>query len=161
MTESMAEILSGIEFSAAEYVTDKPSVLLRARKLYEQKTGMESAPVISEIEDELRVLFNDRKLLSVDSVIMPDELKSGNQFCIIIAGKVICGLVQVSPKRLSVEYEGYRRIYKLDDLAPVVWTEYPQEEANEYGKKQAIRILTDLYYTMMRDTVRNVSRNKK
>lgn len=155
-TESIAEILSGIEFSAAEYVTDKPSVLLRARRLYEQKTGKKSDSVIKEIDDEINILFNDRKLLSVDRVIMPDELKTGNWIGIIIDGELIYGIVQVSPKRLSVEYEGYRRIYKLDDLAPVVWTEYPQEEANEYGKNQAIRILTDLYYIKIGDNVRQV-----
>lgn len=155
-TESIAEILSGIEFSAAEYVTDKPSVLLRARRLYEQKTGKKSDSVIKEIDDEINTLFNDRKLLSVDRVIMPDELKTGNWIGIIIDGELIYGIVQVSPKRLSVEYEGYRRIYKLDDLAPVVWTEYPQEEANEYGKNQAIRILTDLYYIKIGDNVRQV-----
>lgn len=145
----IAKILVSLPFSPAEYVQDKASVMERARKLYEEITGDKSELVLSEIEEELELLFHDRKALSVEDVNMPEHLRSGCWLGIVIDGNLIYGLVQVSPKIISVEYEGHRGCSQLELLAPVVWTEYPDEEANREGKLKAVELLTDLFYSSL------------
>lgn len=151
LTSEEVKILATLSFSVKEYVCDKARIINKAREVYETETGKKSEPVLDEIKDELELLFHDRKKLSIENINMPDHLRSGSWLGIVVAGELIYGLVQVSPKTISVEYDGHRKLSQLELLAPVIWTEYPKEgsEANEDGKRKAVVLLTDLYYSAL------------
>ena len=148
-------IISRMTFSAADYVKDRESILAEALLRYTDQTGERSPEVRSEMSVLLERSFSERKELSVVNAALPDHFRDGSRFSVCVDDTVVEGLVHLSPKVLLVEMispqQGHRAGSELKILAPVIWTERPEanSEANEEGRKKAVSLLTDIYYSIL------------
>ncbi len=154
--ETAARIVSRMTFSAAEYAIDSKQILARAIALYSAQTGDHSPEATAELALLLDRSFDERKRLSICNEDLPDHLRDGSRFQICVDDTVIIGRVSLSPKDISVEilfpFQGRTAGSELMLLAPVIWTELPEpgSEANEEGREKAVKLLADIYYSMLR-----------
>lgn len=154
-TEIAAIIISRMTFSAADYVNNYESILSEAYSLYVSQTGDDSPEVKSEISLLLKQSFADRKAISVSNADLPDHFSDGSAFRICVNDTEVEGVLHLTPKDISVEivspFKGRTAGAELQLLAPVIWTESPENgsEANEDGRLKAITLLTDIYYSML------------
>ena len=143
-------------FSAADYVTDNEPILSEAYKRYVSQTGDDSPEAKSMVTLLLDRSFADRKELSVSNADLPEHFRDGSTFRICVNDTEVKGILHLTPKEISVEivtpFKGCTAGAELQLLAPVIWTERPENgsEANEDGRSKAISLLTDIYYSMLR-----------
>ena len=153
MIQQINEILVELKFSPLDYAADRAAFAAKVIAKFSKRNGFCPEQCAEEVSRELDRIYEDAKSVSVESTVMPDHLRTGDYVGIIIGGILIWGLVAISPKTLSVEisspYEGKRLSSEIELLAPRIWTEMPCEgsEANDEGKKKAVSLLTELYYS--------------
>lgn len=152
-TETAAKIIAKMAFSAMDYIRDREQIIQEAADLYTRQTGEDPACIQTDITDLVERSFAERKILSIQSVRLPGRFKDGSRFGISLNNIEVKGIVYLSPKEITVEitepFQGKRAGAMLNLLAPVIWTELPEagSEANETGRKKAITLLTDIYYS--------------
>lgn len=126
----LAQLLSGMFGSAREFAEHKRDV--------------------TRLVDAVYGTFKETSVQDVD---LPFELRSGGHISITTDNTRVEGVVDISPKVLSVTilspFTGRTASSELKMMAPVIWTKEPinDSEANEEGKRKAAALLCDLYYS--------------
>lgn len=153
MIQQLNAILAELEFSPLDYAAERAAFAAKIIAIFSKRNGFCPEQCADEVIRELDRIYEDAKNVSVEATIIPDFLRTGDHIGIVIGGVLIWGLVAISPKMLSVEisspYEGKRLSSEIELLAPRIWTEQPREgsEANDEGRRKAISLLTELYYS--------------
>lgn len=155
MTERIVRIVSGLGFDPLEYAADRTGTVGRVLEIFTGQSGIHAEECAVEVEKVLESIYEDAKGVSVEAEIIPDHLRTGGSVGVVIGGELIWGLVDVTPKVLSVEitepYRGRRSSSEIEMLAPRIWTEQPCDgsEANEEGRRRAVSMLAGLYYSIL------------
>lgn len=154
--EIAARIISRMTFSAADYAKNRDQIIKEAVSMYTQQTGEVSSKVQAGLTVLMDRSFIERKELSICAAELPDHLKDGSSFRIFLDNTEVVGQLRLSPKEISVEisspfHDGMAGA-ELEMLAPVIWTMRPEpgSEANEEGRRKAIILLADIYYSLLR-----------
>lgn len=116
-------------------------------------TAQEFAEHKSDIIRLVESIYGTIKETSIQGVDVPFVLRSGGHISITTDNTRVEGVIEVSPKMLSVNilspFTGRRATSELEMIVPAIWTEEPEEGsgANEAGKRKAAALLCDLYYS--------------
>lgn len=98
-------------------------------------------------------IYGTIKETSIQDVDVPFVLRSGGHISITTDNTRVKGIVDVSPKVLSVTilspFTGRTASAEIKMIVPAIWTVEPEDgsEANEAGKRKAAVLLSDLYYS--------------
>jgi hypothetical protein len=139
--------------SAREFAEHLSEIHEKTIEAYKQLSGdAKDIPV-----EEIRHLVDSLYRTATESAIQQREvsfiLHSGDHVAITTDGVRVEGVVNVSPKILKViilsPFAGKKASSELEMIAPVIWTELPEDgsEANEDGKRRALSLLCELYYS--------------
>ena len=111
----------------------------------------------SEVLRLVESIYGTIKETSIQDVDLPFMLRSGGHIGITTDGTRVEGVVDVSPKAITVTilspFTGRTASSELKMMAPVIWTKEPEDssEANEEGKRKAASLLCDLYYSFFEE----------
>lgn len=128
--KDLAELLSGMFGTTKEFAEHKNDVIQLVESIY-----------------------GTIKETSIQDVDVPFVLRSGGHISITTDNTRVEGIVDVSPKVLSVTilspFTGRMTSAEIKMIVPAIWTVKPENgsEANEAGKRKAAVLLCDLYYS--------------
>ncbi len=128
--KDLAELLSGMFGTTKEFAEHKNDVIQLVESIY-----------------------GTIKETSIQDVDVPFVLRSGGHISITTDNTRVEGIVDVSPKVLSVTilspFTGRTTSAEIKMIVPAIWTVKPENgsEANEAGKRKAAVLLCDLYYS--------------
>ena len=118
-------------------------------------TARDFAEHKNEVIQLVESIYGTIKETSIHNVDLPFMLRSGERIGITTDGVRVEGVVDVSPKVISVTilspFTGRTASSELKMIVPAIWTVEPEDgsEANEAGKRKAAALLCDLYYSFL------------
>jgi hypothetical protein len=130
--KDLAQLLSGMFGSAREFAEHKSEVLRLVESIY-----------------------GTIKETSIQDVDLPFMLRSGGHIGITTDGTRVEGVVDVSPKAITVTilspFTGRKANAEIKMIVPAIWTVKPEDgsKANEEGRRKAAALLCDLYYSFL------------
>lgn len=116
-------------------------------------TAKEFAKHKNDVIRLVESIYGTIKETSFQDVDVPFVLRSGGRIGITTDGVRVEGVVEVSPKVISVTilspFTGRTASSKIQMIVPAIWTVEPKDgsNANEEGKRKAAALLCDLYYS--------------
>lgn len=120
-------------------------------------TAKEFAEHKNDVIRLVESIYGTTKETSIQDVDVPFLLRSGGRISIMTDNTRVEGVVEVSPKTISVTilspFTGRTASSELKMMVPVIWTKEPKNgsEANEEGKRKAAALLCDLYYSLFEE----------
>lgn len=149
----LAGKVSGMYSSAREFAEHLSEIHQMAIDAYKQLAGDAKDIPVEEIHHLVDSLYRTSTESAIQQREVPFILHSGDHVAITTDGVLVEGVVNVSPKILEVTilspFAGKEASSELEMLAPVIWTEQPEDgsEANDAGKRRALSLLSELYYS--------------
>ena len=149
----LAGKVSDMYGSARDFSERLSEIHGKAVEAYKQLAGDSNDIPVKEIHHLVDSLYRTATESAILQREVPFILHSGNHIAITTDGVRVEGVVNVSPKLLEVTiispYTGKKASSELEMIAPFIWTERPEDgsEANDAGKKRALSLLCELYYS--------------
>ena len=118
-------------------------------------TARDFAEHKNEVIQLVESIYGTIKETSIQDADLPFMLRSGERIGITTDGVRVEGVVDVSPKVISVTilspFVGRTATAEIKMIVPAIWTVEPEDgsEANEAGKRKAAALLCDLYYSFL------------
>lgn len=156
MKQKLLELVgkvSGMYSSAREFAEHLSEIHEKAIEAYKQLAGDAKDIPIEEIHRLVDSLYRTAMEAAIRHQEVPYILYSGDHIAITTDFVRVEGIVNVSPKILEVTilspFAGKKASSELEMIAPVIWTERPEDgsEANDAGKRRALSLLSELYFS--------------
>ena len=152
----LAGKVSGRYGSAREFAEHLSEIHEMAIEAYKQLAGDAKDIPVEEIHHLVDSLYRTATESAIQQREVPFILHSGDHVSITTDGVRVEGVVNLSPKILEVTilfpFAGKKALSELEMIAPVIWTERPEDgsEANDAGKRRALSLLSELYYSQFK-----------